>query len=666
MSQIGRDLPEVPFLLSLYQIFMSSLSEFTSKLSIKTILHGNHDDNNRKLILNAGSMSMVYEKGNLRYISVGDCEIIRMIYPAVRDREWLTVYPEISDETFDLHSGSFCIKYTCKYILGSINFSARYSIEGLPDNTIIFKLEGEALSTFEKNRIGFCVLHPVEGYSGNQCLIIHHDKTKEKCKFPVNISPQQPFNDISSMHWMINENNCILNFYGDIFETEDQRNWTDASYKTYSTPLKLPYPAIIKKGDKINQKVEFKVKSKSKPEKAGNSSVVLTIYPEKTSAIPKIGIGKSTRREPLTDYETKILRTLPFDHYRIDLYLFIREWKFKAELAVNEALRLGYPVEFALFLDDDAIIQVTEFIEWLSERHPEIALISLFHKTHQVTPDLLTSAISPLLKNAFPGIIIASGTNANFAQVNRNRPNSALNDLIIFSIHPQEHASDNITLTENLQAQFYTVESASKFSDGKGIWISPVNMQRRFNANIENYESTAIGDEFPPQVDSRLMSLFGACWTTGSLKYLMESGAKGVTYFETVGERGIFQGDYPSRWPSDFHSAEEMIFPLFHIFRFVLKYKSFKIIRSKSSHPLKVDLLTLSDGKSYKMILANLTSEPQTLLIPLEGFYIVKQLNNKTFEEATQAIDWIETSSGMTFKEGDEVHLAPFSVSFIE
>ena len=31
-------------------------------------------------------------------------------------------------------------------------------------------------------------------------------------------------------------------FDGDIFEMEDQRNWTDASYKIYSTPLRLPFP----------------------------------------------------------------------------------------------------------------------------------------------------------------------------------------------------------------------------------------------------------------------------------------------------------------------------------------------------------------------------------------------------------------------------------------
>ena len=35
---------------------------------------------------------------------------------------------------------------------------------------------------------------------------------------------------------------------GDTFEMEDQRNWTDASYKTYVRPLALPWPYTLAGG----------------------------------------------------------------------------------------------------------------------------------------------------------------------------------------------------------------------------------------------------------------------------------------------------------------------------------------------------------------------------------------------------------------------------------
>jgi len=646
---------------------MSSLSEFASKLSMKTILYGNHDDNNRKMILHAGSMSMLYEEGNLRNISIGDREVIRMIYPAVRDREWLTVYPEISEESFDLHPDSFCIKYTCKYILGSINFSARYSIEGLPDNTIIFSFEGEALSTFEKNRIGFCVLHPVEGHAGNECLIVHHDKSIEKCEFPVYISPHQPFTDITTMNWIVDEIDCKLNFFGEIFETEDQRNWTDSSYKTYCTPLKLTFPTILHKGDKINQRVELRVITKTEPEKTWNNNIVLTKNPEKTSTFPKIGIGSSSRKKPLSENEIKILKSLPFDHYRIDLYLFNEDWKIKADIAVNEALKLEYAVEFALFFDDNSETLATEFTRWLMTKKIKPAIICLFHRSYQFTPDSLTDKISPVIKSAFPGIAIACGTNANFAQLNRNRPGSVHADCLCYSIHPQEHASDNTTLTENLQAQYYTVESARKFANGKGIWISPVNIQRRFNANTENYESTTEGDVFPPQVDSRLMSLFGACWAAGSLKYLMESGINGLTYFETVGERGIFQGDLTSRWTDRFQSVKGMIFPVYHIFYWLLKYKTFRIIKNESTRPLVAESLILSDGSTVKMVLVNFTSLCQKVNISGcsdNSFFL--QLYSGNFAEASSDPKWVENTAWTTIVQDENIVLEPFSISFIE
>mgnify|MGYP006195238293 CR=1 FL=1 len=42
---------------------------------------------------------------------------------------------------------------------------------------------------------------------------------------------------------------------GDVFEMEDQRNWTDASYKTYVRPLALPWPYTLEAGTELEQAV---------------------------------------------------------------------------------------------------------------------------------------------------------------------------------------------------------------------------------------------------------------------------------------------------------------------------------------------------------------------------------------------------------------------------
>jgi hypothetical protein len=222
-------------------------------------------------------------------------------------------------------------------------------------------------------------------------------------------------------------------------------------------------------------------------------------------------------------------------------------------------------------------------------------------------------------------------------------------------------------LVENLQAQKYTVASARHFANGKDIWISPVNIQRRFNANIENHENPSTGVDFPPQVDSRLMSLFGACWTAGSLKYLSEAGIMGITFFETVGERGITQGDFPSHWPEEFQSIKGMIFPVYFVFQYLLRHKLFKVIKSECSRPLKVDTLALSDGKQVKLILTNFTSVQQQAIIEgCSGRLTIKQLNAENFADAVSDTNWYKKTSQTTINSNEHLLLRPFSISFID
>ncbi|NSW95806.1 MAG: hypothetical protein HPY62_13945, partial [Bacteroidales bacterium] len=514
------------------------MKEYSDSVSNRALQHhcipdGTQVDESKPLQLTAGNLSMIYENGAVRYIKAGVNELIRMIYQAVRDKEWLTINPVKSEEVINVFPDSFIIKYKSLYKSGESELISKTVIIGNPDSSVVFSFEGEALTPFEKNRAGICVLHPVEGYSGQACEITRPDGQKEYAEFPVNIAPFQPFTDIKSMKCCTGGFDYTLNFEGDIFETEDQRNWTDASYKTYSTPLRLPFPVTLEIGKKINQKVEFRLTGRPVSFRKIKRTETLTLFRNCKISLPKIGICRSSRPQPLTETEIQILSKLGFDHYRIDLHLFDISWIDTAERAVAEAKRLGYKTEFALFFDDQASKEAIAFIEWLKNKDLSPAVILLLHKSESTTPDCVADSLAIRLKNAFPDVKIATGTNANFAQLNRYRPASKLNDLICYSIHPQEHASDLRTLAENTTAQKDTVMSAKTFSSGKGIWVSPINIQRRFNANTEYYEKPYTGSGVPPQIDPRLMSLFGAAWTIGSLKYLTESEPAGVSYFET-------------------------------------------------------------------------------------------------------------------------------------
>jgi hypothetical protein len=620
-----------------------------------------------EITLRAGKLKMIFRDGALRYISAGGNELIRMIYAAVRDRNWITVLPVISDEEFDIKSDSFRIKYTGSYFSDEIDFTARFEIAGNQDNLLVLSIEGIVNRTFLKNRIGFCIHHPIDSCAGSNCVIEHSDGSSEQLLFPEEINPRQIFRDIKSMMWLTNGTHCRIDFEGDIFETEDQRNWTDASFKTYSTPLSIPFPVMLEKGTRIYQRVNFKAEGSFDIAESQVDKTVVKLCPEEFFRIPFVGICHSERSSPLNKNEIKVLRTLHFDHYRVDLQLFGINWQAKAERAYNESFDLGYDIEFALFVDDNAKEQISNFKSWYSIKKPSVSSILLFHKSYPSTPDQIAREVIPLLREIDPDIKIGTGTNANFAQLNRNRPGESGNDCICYSIQPQEHASDNPTLVENLKAQEYSVKSAQKFPGNKEITISPVTLQRRFNANNTFTELPWSGPDMPPLVDSRQMSLFCACWTTGSLKYLCEAGAGSVTFHYTTGERGLIQGESDSQWPSHFPSVKGMIFPVYYVFRYLLDHKDLNIIKSISSKPLIIDCLALTDGKKTRIILVNFTGYRQSVKLDCcSGLFRIRALSTDSFGEAASNYWWTGIEGEKIIKSKDKFILEPYSINFIE
>src|SRR5215203_1296117 len=247
--------------------------------------------------LKAGIITCVYEEGKLRYIKKGDVEILRMIYVAVRDKNWVTIPYTIQEEEIKIEERSFFIRYSAIYELSDIRYKTWVEIKGEEDNRVSFNVKGEALSSFYRNRIGLCVLHPMKECAGSPAIIYCPDGTCHQIVFPRSVSPHQPFKNIQQLDWKIGDQiNASMSFQGDVFEIEDQRNWSDNSFKTYSTPLDLPYPVLVKQGDTIEQSVRLNVIVENKEQP------FLTANPEETKIpFPKIGYSRSAA--PLTKSE---------------------------------------------------------------------------------------------------------------------------------------------------------------------------------------------------------------------------------------------------------------------------------------------------------------------------------------------------------------------------
>ena len=250
-------------------------------------------------LLKADPLECRYEAGFLRYISAVGVELIRMIYPAVRDQNWGIVLPAVMEENVEAGENHFNIHFHCCYQSGEIHFEADYRINGSPDGVIIFEMEGEALQAFNKNRIGFNVLYPPK-VAGVACEIEHTNGDHKKGHFPLMISPHQPFKNIKAINWQLGGAKASVEFEGDVFEMEDQRNWTDVSFKTYSTPLTLPFPVALFQGEKISQKVSLYLHEAGAATILTSEKDILVSLSDGSFPLPAIGIGQSSEVEILS------------------------------------------------------------------------------------------------------------------------------------------------------------------------------------------------------------------------------------------------------------------------------------------------------------------------------------------------------------------------------
>jgi hypothetical protein len=571
-------------------------------------------------MLKSGDLKLVYQQGAIRRILLGKTELLRMVFSAVRDRNWGTVEGKIISEKIEQKEDAFLVTLKVEYQEGNIHFLSNYKIEG-KNNRIRFEMDGMALSSFHKNRIGFCVLHPVEGCAGKSCRVIHSDGSESEAVFPQQISPIQPMMDIRSMIWEPAEAlEAELHFEGDIFEMEDQRNWTDASYKTYCTPLDEPFPAWIEKGTEIRQAVEFRIKAKEQAkEKEESGNFTFSWDESRVFPLPDLGICQSSRPQELAKNEIEILRTLPFTHYRAELKLFDKNWETSLKQAANESKQSGWPLFLVLYFSSEVETELGGFIAGLKKNKTNLKYCFAVRENH--LPDSqLTEKLIKSLQSSFPKVIVGTGVNAYFAELNRNRPQNQQARFVNFTISPQVHAFDDLSLIENLEAQVDVVKSAKKLFQEKQVFVSPITLKQRFNVVATSQTEQVFQDKLPPQVDPRQATSFAAAWTLGSLKNLAEAGAKLATFYETVGWRGIIQGNFEPPMPDKFPAEPGELFPVFHLLK---EFSGFQeMFLSECSSPLNFTGMVLKKGNIRKILLANFSDFPISVHIknPLDGF----------------------------------------------
>jgi hypothetical protein len=487
----------------------------------------------------------------------GDRGIAQRIYVAVRDAPWNTIPAVVLAREISQGDDNFTVTFRCRHRFGEIDFEWNGVVEGSADGTLSYRLSGQALSGFEYSKIGLNVHHPLGEY--RECS---YEATTESGKsltgrLPSAIEPQlirdgiltAMFDEFRQITFDLDGLRAEFAFEGDDFEMQDHRNWADANYKTYGTSLKRGFPFTAHRGDRFEQGVVVTLSGAlGMPPPTVAPTVPDLGFWEQAASFPQL--GQLWVSPPAPDAYERPPSSRP-DFLRLEVDEVANVF---AALEETRAAFPHDPVAIELVLkttpsnatEDARALAATLADTRISSAAgpafvPVLRVIVLerttgFSATKLATPAGLVSDFVTAIRAAGSTLPVQSGSEQNFNEINRSRPNYKGLNGIAFAYNPQVHAADNQSLMQNAATILDIAESTRALYPGVALSVGPV----RLLGPDGPYPAGPIAPgESPNTVDERQRGLFGGAWTVAFLRSCVAASVEAVTLFSLTGEGGI-------------------------------------------------------------------------------------------------------------------------------
>jgi hypothetical protein len=481
--------------------------------------------------LTLGNWSVTLRGDELADVIFGNHIVLRSLRAVIRDSDWNTANLVVEDES--VADDAIRLKVSSEGYGSSFEGTVELSVV---ENTAQFVIDLISKRQFRSNRTGIIVLHsPLD--SGSEALVIDPDANSNQKVFPEAIDPNQPMENIQSLKWSRGNFQTTLSFDGEVFETEDQRNWTDASFKTYSRPLSQPFPYEIKAGERVRQSVKISVQGDFSDADNGHTSIRL----DKTITAPRFALLASNAKDPAPKFDELGSSVC------LELNLSTSNWK----AALDRAKASKFPIDLRLVIGaEQGEAEILEAIHHLAGH--TILTVAAFDKNLHVTTDETQRVLREALKRASINIKLVAGARSHFTELNRNQgfPRESLS-AVCFSSTPMFHSRDTAQLIESVAMQRLTVINAVRIAAGAPLHVGPVTLRPRFN----NVATTAqpgpsrsdllegYGAEFTDASDPRQGAKELAAWSIASFCAFAIEHVELITWFEQWGPRGVVDSE---------------------------------------------------------------------------------------------------------------------------
>jgi hypothetical protein len=627
---------------------------------------------------------VLFTDGDLRRVCHGDIELVRRVYVAIRDLDWNTLPGEMADLDVEDDGDCFAIRFTRRHKAGDLDYQWQAEIRGDRDGTISYRMAGEALAAFPYAKIGICVHHPTDGYAGQP----YRGSTPDgpvSGTLPDAIGPQihladgtdlPLFEPVADLH-ITHESGGVVRFEftGDLWEMEDQRNWTDASYKSASTPARLGYRHEASPAMRLDQEIVIRGSGFAAAGAVASGPVTVSVGVAAGPVVPPIGLRCTDPGARPSARALATLRAIGAAHLRVDVQLASDSAAADIAASADRAGELGCGLELAVFLPADAAgraAALDRLRAGLTTSRPPLARVLAFGDGEESAAAETVAAVQAALADAGAAEVpVIAGTNIYFNELNRHRlpPGQAVG--LAWSVNPQIHAFDDLSLMENLQAQPDTIATARSFAPHTALFVTPVTLRPRFNA-VAVTDQKFPADGLPWQVDVRQPSLFAAAWTLGSVAALATAGADGLTYYDTVGPAGVIESPAGSPNPAEYFSRPDTPYPLAVVLADVCGLAGAPVRELTGTDPARVAALAVSTPGSVTVLLANLTGGTLDVRVSVPGAAPgrarLRLLDEHSFEVAAADFDGFLTSGAdVCSSEGAvAVTLHPFGVARLD
>jgi D-apionolactonase len=651
----------------------------TSKPSRAIILCGTEQPDVPGRTLTAGPLSVELDNGQLRYLKVDGVEVLRAIAFLVRDENWGTYVPNLSDLKVEQRADGFSVSYRAVCSGGSQEIAYDAAIEGRADGTLEFTGSATPKSDFLTARTGFVVLHPLKGVVGKEVEVEHVDGKLAKSKFPALVDPVQPFLHIRALaHAAMPGVKATVRFEGDAWEMEDHRNWTDASFKTYVRPLALPWPYTLKAGETVQQavKVSLSCKKPSKASAGSAKSVAIELGAPTHASMPPVGLGM-----PAEEIEHAVMQ---LDLLKLAAPRFLQcRFDPRAKHGLKELY--GYRV-LCEQTGAECILEIV--VESLNDYAAELVRLANMVKQSGLTlaaialcpvgdlksvlpggprpPAPALDALYAAARSAFPGVRLGGGMFSFFTELNRKHPPADGLDFVMNTTCPIVHAADDRSVMETLEALPYQVATTRSFMGSTAYRVGPSGIGCRDNPHGKTFTPNPDNRRVClARMDPRQRGLFSAAWTLGYVATFARTDIESIALGAPTGPLGIIyrKTDYPQPYYDQLSGPA--VYPVYHIVSGLTRGAGRKLVYAESTDTARVQCLGYRTESGTTLWIANLTAQDQTVAIHgAKGSLLGTTLDEQSFVRATTDPRGFQAAYGLV-KDASKLRLRPHAVAIL-